>query len=190
VKKIATPLFFLCIVQLSYGQSVSDQRTIHATPSETVTVYPTFNFSTDADKMIAQMMQLLGLKSNFIVKAGAVQNAEASIRHGRRIIEYNPDFISQMNKKRISSWTYIFTLAHEIGHHLNGHTVFKGKKVLTAELEADEFAGFMLQKLGATLLQARTAVNHISNPVTTKTHPGAAERIEAMEKGWSQASLQ
>ena len=136
------------------------------------------------------MMEQVGLKANFIVKPGRVENAAASVRHGKRLIEYNPDFINDMNRKGISKWTYIFILAHEVGHHLNGHTVLKGKKIVEAELEADEFAGFLLQRMGATLLQARMAVNHISNPVSTKTHPGAADRIDAVEKGWNRSSRQ
>jgi hypothetical protein len=190
MKKTATLLLLTIMVNFIYAQNVSDGQTINTSVSETINASPGFNFLTDAEKMIAEMMQLVGLKPNFTVKAGRVQNAAASIRHGRRLILYNPDFISEMNKKGISTWTYIFILAHEVGHHLNGHTVLKGKKEVPAELEADEFAGFILYKLGATLLQARSAVKHISNPASTNTHPGSADRIEAMEKGWSRASRQ
>ena len=35
-------------------------------------------------------------------------------------------------------------LAHEVGHHLNGHTIHRGGSTPELELEADEFAGFIL----------------------------------------------
>ena len=184
--KRITIIFLGCIIA-SYcnAQNISDRETVTTDFSQSINTSSGFNFSTDADEVIAQMMQELGLKANFTVRSGKVRNVAATIRHGKRFIEYNPDFIGEMNKKRNPAWTYIFILAHEVGHHLNGHTIRKGRKELTAELEADEFAGFMLRKLGATLFQSRMAVQHISNPVVTSTHPAGRDRIDAVERGWN-----
>ena len=60
----------------------------------------------------------------------------------------------------------------EIGHHVNGHTrdyqVYKsGARNLPTlakkreELEADEYSGFVMQKLGATLEQHKQQLNYM-----------------------------
>lgn len=187
MKKISTFLVGICLSCLSLAQNVSDLKIFDAV-TVTGTTFPAFNFSADAEKLIAQIVEIVGLKPNFTVKPGNVKNAAATVRNGKRLIRYNPDFIDQMNEKGINTWTYVFIIAHEVGHHLNGHTIQKGKKEISAELEADEFAGFILKKMGATLLQARTAVSQISSTVSTRTHPGSSDRVEAVEKGWTNAN--
>ena len=81
-------------------------------------------------------------------------------------------------------------LAHEVGHHLNGHTIRKGGSTPELELEADEFAGFILHKLGATLQQSQNVMNYIAKEKESKTHPSKDSRLSAIEKGWNKASLQ
>jgi len=41
------------------------------------------------------------------------------------------------------------------------------------ELEADEFAGFVLHKLGATLKESQEVMLYISTNEASKTHPAA-----------------
>jgi Zn-dependent protease with chaperone function len=80
-------------------------------------------------------------------------------------------------------------LAHEVGHHLNGHTIRKGGSTPELELQADEFAGFILHKLGATLQQSQNVMNYIAKAKESSTHPGKAFRLLAIEKGWNNASV-
>lgn len=49
------------------------------------------------------------------------------------------------------SWRDIGILAHEIGHHLNGHTVNSLGSRWQTEAEADWFAGYVMARLGAPL---------------------------------------
>ena len=79
-------------------------------------------------------------------------------------------------------------LAHEVGHHLNGHTIRKGGSTPGLELEADEFAGFILQKLGATLQQSQHVMHYIAKAKESRTHPGKNSRLQAIEKGWNKAA--
>jgi hypothetical protein len=58
------------------------------------------------------------------------------------------------------------------------------------ELEADQFAGFALCKMGATLKQSQLAMYYISNMASSKTHPGRLDRLAAIEKGWNKAQMQ
>src|SRR6185312_2225684 len=84
----------------------------------------------------------------------------------------------------------IFILAHEIGHHLDGHTEAGLKSCPAIELEADQFAGFVLGKMGATLQQSQLAMYYISTIASSKTHPGRYDRLAAIEKGWNKAKVQ
>ena len=53
------------------------------------------------------------------------------------------------------------------------------------ELEADEFAGFILGKLGATLEQTSSSINLMASNSddTYSTHPSKSKRLAAINKG-------
>src|SRR5687768_11189029 len=104
-----------------------------------------------AHEMLAQIMEVVGLSPNFELKEAKEDNVEASISRRKRYILYNPDYITWLNNITHDKWAAMVLLAHEVGHHLNGHTIRKGGSTPRLELEADEFAGFVLYKLGASL---------------------------------------
>jgi len=135
-------------------------------------------------------MNVIGLDANFKIKIGNVPNVEANIRHHQRYIVYNPDFITRVNMAANDKWPAIFILAHEIGHHLEGHTIRGTNSRPAIELEADEFAGYAVCKMGATLEQAQMAMHIIANMEASKTHPGRDDRLAAIKKGWDKASAQ
>jgi hypothetical protein len=85
-------------------------------------------------------------------------------------------------------WTSISILAHEIGHHLSGHTLKTGTNHFQKELEADKFSGFVLYKMGASLEQAIAAITLFGDLIDTRTHPNKTKRIEAIKAGWNEAS--
>jgi hypothetical protein len=134
----------------------------------------------------AEIMHVIGLQPNFELKAANVKNIEAVISHRKRYIYYNPAFINQVSS--LDHWGTLALLAHEIGHHLNGHTLKKGGSSPELELEADQFAGFVLKKLGATLMEAQSVMTYIANEESSATHPGRASRTAAIERGWSNAA--
>src|SRR3990170_1989512 len=89
-------------------------------------------FYTDgAEKIIELIMETIGLEASFEVRRANVPNAAAIVYKGKRYILYNPSFIGAMNKAANTPWASIAVLAHEIGHHLNGHTL-DGKGSLPA----------------------------------------------------------
>lgn len=151
---------------------------------------PSFTSEESALTLINSITDAIGLKANFKLKVAKVPNVEAAIRHKQRYILYNPDFISLVNKAARDKWASIFILAHEIGHHLNGHTVMGVNSSPEIELEADEFAGFVLFRMGATLEEAQTGVQLIAGTKTSKTHPARADRMIAIQKGWNRAEQQ
>lgn len=151
---------------------------------------PFFTTSADAETIVSDIMAALGLESTFKIQEAHVPNVEAKIRHHERYILYNPEFVDKVNRATNNKWASIFILAHEVGHHLEGHTLLNISSRPDIELEADEFAGFALCKMGATLPQAQLAMYYISNAQTSKTHPGRGDRLTAIEKGWDKAEGQ
>jgi urease accessory protein UreE len=139
-------------------------------------------------EMLQEILIATGLQSNFELKEANVLNIEASVSNRKRYILYNPSYITSLNNITKDKWAVMALLAHEIGHHLNGHTMRKGGSTSELELQADEFAGFILHKLGATLQESQSVMHHIAKAKGSKTHPSRDSRLFAIEKGWSRAS--
>ena len=140
-------------------------------------------------QMLQEIISATGLQQNFELKQSDVMNIEASISHRKRYILYNPAFIITINDLTKDKWAVMALLAHEVGHHLNGHTIRKGGSTPELELQADEFAGFILHRLGATLLQSQNVMYYIAKDKNSRTHPAKAFRLSAIEKGWNNASV-
>jgi hypothetical protein len=139
------------------------------------------------NSQLQQIMNVTGLHSNFIIKEARVRNVEASISKRKRYILYNREFLEQVNAGTRSQWGSLALLAHEIGHHLNGHTIRKSGSNPRVELEADEFAGFVLHQLGATLLESQAVMKFIAGSQASKTHPARHDREQAIKTGWGKA---
>jgi len=185
--------FILCFTA-ARAQNVTDKATVvHTAINEAPsagTDLPFFTTSADADKIVSSIMNAMGLESDFKIKEAHVPNVEAKIRHHDRYILYNPEFIKQVNEVTRNKWASIFILAHEVGHHLEGHTLLDISSRPGIELEADEFAGFVLHKMGATLQQSQLAMYYIATSEASKTHPARTERLVAIEKGWDKENAQ
>jgi hypothetical protein len=150
----------------------------------------TFTSVSDAKTMIAEIIEVIGLKQNFEVMAANIDNAAAVTYRGKRYILYNPDFINRLDAASGSKWASISILAHEIGHHLNGHTIENIGSQPEKELEADEFSGFVLRRMGATLAEAQAAMKMAANYKPSLTHPGKTDRLTAIAAGWNRANIQ
>ena len=143
-----------------------------------------------APEIISKIISVIGLKPNFEVRASNVPNAAAVVSSGKRYILYNPNFITGLIRVSGNEWSAVSVLAHEIGHHLNGHTLDNHGSVPSEELEADEFSGFVLKRMGATLDDAQLATKMAADAKGTSTHPGQSDRLLAIEKGWNNANNQ
>jgi hypothetical protein len=149
-----------------------------------------FTSDNEAQTTLARIMNASGLPSNFKLIAGNVPNACAVLKYNTvtqsldRYIIYNQTFMQKV-KESINDWASISILAHEIGHHLSGHSLQAGGSRPELELEADKFSGFILQKLGATLEQSESAVNVLINEEGSSTHPGKSARLAAIANGWT-----
>ncbi len=146
--------------------------------------------ATGARDIIAEIIDVIGLKPRFEVRAANVPNAAAVVMNGQRYILYNAQFVDGLNNTLRTDWAGVSILAHEIGHHLNGHTLSKNGSNQPEELEADEFSGFVLRKMGASLSEAQAAIKVLADERATYTHPGKSARLAAISKGWRNAEGQ
>jgi len=139
--------------------------------------------------IVEEIRNAAGFESDFVLKEAKVDNIEASIFHRKKYILYNPEFMKWIDNVTKDKWATVALLAHEIGHHEKGHTKKKSKrKRLQFELEADEFAGYVLNKMGASLEQAQIVMKYIARTTPSHTHPARNDRMNAIHKGWNTAN--
>ena len=144
-------------------------------------------------QVVAEIMRYTGLPANFVVVEGQVPNAAAVIMAGpdkvpRRVIAYNPAFMGEVIRAtQANNWAPVSIMAHEIGHHLSGHTIVPGGSQPPIELESDKFSGFVLYKMGAPLADAQRAIATLIPEKDGETHPGRRKRLAAIESGWKEA---
>lgn len=148
-----------------------------------------FNSSEEARTIIHNMVEKIGLKPNFKIAAANVPNAVATTAGTHRVIYYNEVWIQKLKNDSKSDWSATFVLAHELAHHLNGHTLDKLGSRPPIELEADEFAGFILYKLGANLTETLAGIQLLPVAGST-THPPRSAREQAAIVGWNKAKEQ
>jgi hypothetical protein len=147
-----------------------------------------FSAGPTADKVIKKIMSVIGLKANFELREANVPNAAAVMLNGKRFILYNSQFMDKINASTGTNWAAISILAHEIGHHLNGHTLDDVGSRPQTELDADEFSGFVLHKMGSSLGDAQAVMALISSPNGTKSHPPKRDRLAYIAAGWNNAA--
>jgi hypothetical protein len=150
-----------------------------------------FRSISEARTIINDIMDVVDIPQNFkVVSTTQIDNAAAVTYQGQRYILYNPSFINQLDNSANNNWASISVLAHEIGHHILGHTLDGRGSQIPKELEADEFSGLVLKRMGATLQQAQLAMQLISPDYASATHPGKNDRLTAIAKGWNSTSFQ
>lgn len=149
-----------------------------------------FSSVSEARTIINDIMDVVDQQQNFeVVSTTQIDNAAAMVYGGRRYILYNPRFINQLDNAANDKWAGISVLAHEIGHHLLGHTMDGRGSQHPKELASDEFSGLVLRRMGATLQQAQLAMSLISSPYGSASHPGKDDRLAAIAKGWGATNV-
>lgn len=196
MKKLFLLLFVLHFV--SYGQKADGLEICF----EVQKSLKGFAADKEADDALDEILAVIGAAKNFyLIPCDKINNALALTYKGERFILYDKDFIDRINKAT-NNWSGKFILAHEVGHHINGHTRdFLIASVLDdqtkekqreEELEADEFAGFIVAKLGAKYNQIKELINTIAPEKDDKysTHPNRSKRLEAIKKGFDKVKFE
>jgi hypothetical protein len=110
--------------------------------SGTLDLKEAFSFQSDAEAEAAlgSIMKQTGLPTNFQLTAADVDNAAATIYKNQRYILYNQRFMEEVKQRTKSNYGALSILAHEVGHHLSGHTLFAKESRPHLELERWEQA--------------------------------------------------
>jgi hypothetical protein len=141
--------------------------------------------SAEALEVVAKICKTQGLTPTFIIAAASVPNATALILDGKRCIYYSESFMQEIRSKSKTYWASVSVLAHEIGHHVNGHTIDTSSRRPEDELAADQFSGNVLRRLGATLEQAHSGVMALNQTNDVNNlYPPKSARKEAITIGW------
>ena len=186
MKKLLIFLFFISFYGNSqYYEQKSGRKVCEA-------IGRGFSSETIADEALEKILSTIGASKRFVIQScDNVNNAMAITVKGIRYIYYNTKFMSDINSAT-NYWSNMSILAHEVGHHINGHTLVRTSlsESRKMELEADEFSGFVLAKLGAALTQASEAIALISSDDddTYSTHPSRSKRVIAIRKGYNKGA--
>ena len=195
MKKLLLVLLFVPLV--SFGQTKEELQLCLAVQTNS------FSTDTEADSALDRILNVIGASKNFVLTpCSEINNAMATSYKGIRYILYDKAFMRTINS-RTNDWSSLTILAHEVGHHINGHaldlTMYAGgvveAKSLAAqrkmELEADEFSAFIMAKLGAPLNKIESAISLISNDKDDaySTHPAKSKRLNAIRIGFNKAGV-
>ena len=194
MQKTLLSTILLTLISL-VAQSQSNHCSFSGELSSNYYRYLQSNYDNDIEieKIINKIVKEVGLEKNFIyVNSPGLNNCAALNYDGFRYILYDKSFLnslSNLSSKKIS--VYISILAHEIGHHLQGHTLknISEEDNKISELEADKFSGYIMAKLGYSLANAKEAINKTSNTYSN-THPLKNKRLLAIEEGFYSAKIQ
>ena len=142
----------------------------------------------EAKQYINTMLDDINWKENFLLQEqNGINNAYATIIRNQRYIIYDNDFLENLDNYAGTKWASISVLAHEMGHHYRNHVIDRQGSTPAKEIEADYFSGYVMAKMGATLEQAKAAMEQIASPRASTTHPAKADRLNAIGKGWAYA---
>ena len=135
--------FLLLLLSITFSSSAQEKLNIDHSCSYTgeLTEKDLYGFTSDteAEDALTKIMKYTGLPSNFTIKAANVPNAAAVIQGDERFILYNQYFMLRVKDLTKTDWAALSILAHEIGHHLSGHTLDNIGSRPDKELEADKF---------------------------------------------------
>jgi tetratricopeptide (TPR) repeat protein len=159
------------------------------TPAKNISADQEFMWMRD---MIDKIVGLVGLQNRFEIKSMKNYNNCSALCISNetgesRYLQFDRDFLEAYEKQTGNKWFVIGVVAHEIAHHLNGHSLDGVGSRPNKELEADEFAGFVLFKLGATLAEAQGIFSFLNDTEGPPTHPVKAKRYAAVKTGWLKA---
>ena len=125
------------------------------------------NFSSvyEARDYVYTMLDSINWRENFTLREqNGINNAYATIVRNRRYIVYDNVFLESLDDYAGTKWASISVLAHEMGHHYRNHIVDNRGSTPAKEIEADYFSGYVMAKLGASLPEARAAMEQIASP--------------------------
>ena len=170
LKRIVVLLFF---VQVSFDKTKAGLELCIQYQNS----FSAFTTEKEANEALDKILNVIGASKNFtLVPCDDISNALAVTFKGERFILFDGEFMRKITQLT-NNWANLFILAHEVGHHINGHTrdfllatVLDDQSLADRrkeELEADEFASFIVSKLGASYAQIEETIDLIASNEST-----------------------
>jgi tetratricopeptide (TPR) repeat protein len=196
-------LFIFFAPLISFGQKLDYGNSADAVKLCGVVQSSPFINDVEAEDALDKILSVIGASKRFVLKpCKDINNAIAVSYKGIRYILYDSEFINSLSSINDNYWINMFILAHEVGHHINGHSMdlllysadlvekIDLEESRNQELEADEFAGFVLAKLGASFSEASEAVASIplNADDSYSTHPKKSKRLVAIKTGYNKST--
>ena len=142
----------------------------------------------EAGAYVNRMLDSINWKENFnLQEQEGINNAYATIIRNQRYIVYDNGFLENLDSYAHTKWASLSVMAHEMGHHYRNHVVDGTGSTPAKELEADYFSGYVMAKMGASLDEARAAMQSIASEQASATHPAKTNRLNAISRGWNYA---
>jgi len=184
-----TLVFFLFFVILpGYSQRKKVTTCGYIIPPKQKKLVTNFQSVYEAANIVKEMLNTINWQENFRLREqNGMQNAYATIINNARWIVYDNDFLEDIDAFTKTKWASISIMAHEVGHHYYNHVVSNTGSTIPKELEADAFSGYVMAMLGATKEQSVAAITAIASDRASSTHPGKADRVNAISLGWDKA---
>jgi hypothetical protein len=136
-------------------------------------------------EFVGQILLMTGLHNDVIVVTdpGAKGCAYATTVEGQQYIGVDPKCVGRLVDADSYQSRAEGILCHELAHLLSGHTTNRKMDNPIDEAAADEWSGWAMARIGATLYQAQTYAREFAD-VPSLTHPRRAARLEAIKRGW------
>jgi hypothetical protein len=135
--------------------------------------------------VVVQILKKLQIKVDIgVYLTKDTDNCSATVAQGgRRILIVDSKFLNKVNQETGTEWAAISIIAHEVGHHISGFGRYENP--LEAELDADYWSGFVLQKLGASKQAAIKCMKKYGTNMNTESHPNREARIDSILEGYN-----
>ena len=187
-------LILLCLPMIGFGQACQYGSSTDVSEICDYIKGNSFASNKNADKALEMILDATNSNQRFAIKeCSNISNAIATTYKGINYILYDKNFMNDI-ANNTNSWSKISILAHEIGHHVKGHTMSESlslKENRDREIEADEYSGFVMYKLGASLKDAQIAIGYYAKDGddSYSTHPARDKRLSAIAVGYNKAKL-
>lgn len=135
---------------------------------------------------VTEVLTKMGLSNDVtvVIDPKAAGCAWAGLVDGRQLIGVDPACTGPLRNGDSFNSFALFVTAHELGHLLQRHDRSSNPP---EESQADEFAGWLMARVGSTLEDTRASARRMDE-TGGKTHPPRYARIIAVELGWTRGA--
>jgi tetratricopeptide (TPR) repeat protein len=187
---------YIFIIILSLGFiKLSGQNVCSFSPEYNNTLYCLSGYSNyydniNASVVVENILAKINLNNTYFVTkvCKGINNAVAIKYNGVAYILLDVDWMESI-KYGNNDWFHLFVIGHEMAHHLLKHTEKENISLQVSrknELEADEFAGYILGAYGASQSDINTLLtNFPDDNDQNSTHPQKKDRKIAINKGYN-----